>query len=124
VSLAASWPTEVQAIVLENTYTCIGDMVDKLMPVLSPFKNHLLKIKWDSDRKIRHLLQPILFVSGDSDELVPTEHMVRLHALATKSRLPVFYSVGGGTHNDTWERAGAMYYEVYTHIIHMFIYIY
>ena len=112
VSLAAAWPSEVQAVVLENTYTSIGDMVDKLMPFLSPFKKHLLKIQWSSDEKIRHLTQPILFVSGDSDELVPTEHMVRLHGLAAKSRLPVFFSVRGGTHNVTWERAGALYYEV------------
>lgn len=112
VSLAAAWPSEVQAVVLENTYTSISDMVDKLMPFLSPLKGHLLNIKWDSDRKIQLLTQPILFISGDSDELVPTEHMVRLHELATKSRLSVFFSVRGGTHNDTWERAGSSYYEV------------
>ena len=87
-------------------------MVDELMPLLSPLKNHLLKIKWDSDKKIQHLTQPIFFISGDSDELVPTAHMVKLHELAAQSRLPVFYSVRGGTHNDTWERAGSMYYKV------------
>lgn len=102
----------MQAIVLENTYTCIADVVDELMPLLSPLKNHLLKIKWDSDKKIQHLTQPIFFISGDSDELVPTAHMVKLHELAAQSRLPVFYSVRGGTHNDTWERAGSMYYKV------------
>lgn len=111
VSLAARWPAEVQAVVLENTYTCIGDMVDKLMPFLRLLKTHLLTIKWDSDKKIQQLTQPIFFVSGDSDELVPTAHMAKLHQLATKSRLSVFYSVKGGTHNDTWERAGSMYYE-------------
>lgn len=112
VSLAAAWPSEVQAVVLENTYTSIGDMVDTLMPFLSPLKDHLLKIKWDSDNKIQHLTQPIFFISGDSDELVPTSQMVKLHELATKSRLSVFFSVRGGTHNDTWEKAGLMYYEV------------
>lgn len=50
--------------------------------------------------------------AGDSDELVPTEHMKRLHALATASSFTDFFSVRGGTHNDTWERAGAGYYKV------------
>ena len=110
--MAAAWPTEVQAVVLENTYTNILDMVDKLMPFLNPVKNYLSTNKWDSDKKIQHLVQPVLFISGDSDELVPTEHMVRLHQLATKSRYADFFSVRGGTHNDTWERAGSYYYEV------------
>lgn len=112
VSLASAWPAEVKAVVLENTYTSIADMVDRLMPFLSPLKRYLLNIKWDSDKKIQHLTQPIFFISGDNDELVPTSHMVKLHALATKSRLPVFFSVKGGTHNDTWERAGSSYYQV------------
>ena len=112
VSLAAAWPAEVRAVVLENTYTSISDMVDRLMPVLSPLKRYLLNIKWESDKKIQLLSQPIFFISGDRDELVPTSHMVKLHELATKSRLPVFFSVQGGTHNDTWERAGPLYYKV------------
>jgi fermentation-respiration switch protein FrsA (DUF1100 family) len=116
VSLAAAWPAEVQAVVLENTYTCISDMVDKLMPFLNTLKGHLLTIKWDSDVKIQLLEQPILFISGDSDELVPTSHMVKLHELAKKSRLVDFFSVRGGTHNDTWERAGSSYYTVTHHV--------
>jgi len=111
VSLAAAWPAEVRAVVLENTYTSISDMVDRLMPILSPLKSYLLNIKWESDKKIKLLSQPIFFISGDRDELVPTSHMVKLHELASKSRLPVFFSVQGGTHNDTWERAGPAYYK-------------
>lgn len=111
VSLAAAFPADVQAVVLENTYTNISDMIDRLMPLLSPLKA-LCTMKWDSSHKIQHLTQPVFFISGDSDELVPTSHMVTLHELAVKSRLVVFFSVRGGTHNDTWERAGNVYYEV------------
>lgn len=111
ISLADAWSDKVQAIVIENTYTSVSDMVDWLMPILTPFKKYLLAINWDSDVKIQRLAQPILFISGDSDELVPTSQMVKLHQLANKSRLPVFFSVRGGTHNDTWERAGPLYYQ-------------
>ena len=112
MSLANAWPKEVQAIVLENTYTSVPDMIDILMPFLSPLKHYLCNIKWDSDKKIQKLKQPILFISGDRDELVPTSQMVKLHELAKNSRLPTFFSVKDGTHNDTWERAGPSYYMV------------
>lgn len=42
--------------------------------------------------------------------LVPPVHMKSLYDLAIRSRMKDFYSVAGGTHNDTWEVAGAQYY--------------
>lgn len=51
-------------------------------------------------------------LSGDRDELVPTSHMTTLHQAAVSSRFKDFYSVRGGTHNDTWEVAGLAYYKV------------
>lgn len=38
--------------------------------------------------------------------------MKRLHELSLKSVGKEFYSVLSGTHNDTWEVAGAEYYRV------------
>lgn len=38
--------------------------------------------------------------------------MKRLHELSLKSIGKEFYSVLSGTHNDTWEVAGAEYYRV------------
>ena len=87
-------------------------MVDRLMPSVSFLKDFILKIKWDSNNKIKDLTQPILFISGDSDELVPTDHMKKLYLLAEKSQNKEFYSVPFGTHNDTWEKAGMHYYQV------------
>jgi fermentation-respiration switch protein FrsA (DUF1100 family) len=51
---------------------------------------------------------------GDSDELVPHHHMRLLYELATGSSFRDLFIVKNGTHNDTWERAGSAYYEVYT----------
>jgi pimeloyl-ACP methyl ester carboxylesterase len=112
VSLAHRYPDEVFGIIIENTFLSISSMVDKLMPYVSIFKHLILRIKWDSDEKIKDLKQPILFISGDSDELVPPTHMKALYDFATKSVHRDFYSVLGGRHNDTWDVAGRAYYEV------------
>jgi hypothetical protein len=51
-------------------------------------------------------------IVGDSDQLVPPVHMKKLYDLAVKSSRREMYSVSGGTHNDTWFRAGFAYYQV------------
>lgn len=48
--------------------------------------------------------------AGDVDELVPAAHMRSLYNLAARSAYKEFYSVPGGTHNDTFEVAGLEYY--------------
>lgn len=70
VSLAHKHPAHVAALVLENTFISIPKMVDFLMPLVAPIKGLVLRIGWDSGEKIQHLKQPILFISGDADELV------------------------------------------------------
>jgi hypothetical protein len=108
--LAEKFPSEVAAVIVENTFLSVGAMVDILLPFLRPLKPYVLKIKWDNDRKIPQVKQPILFISGDSDQLVPPFHMKQLYELATSSARKEMYSVSGGTHNDTWYRAGKAYY--------------
>jgi fermentation-respiration switch protein FrsA (DUF1100 family) len=111
ISLAHKYPDRIKAVVVENTFLSIAAMVDRLMPYVSKLKSLILRINWDSDVKIRDLKQPILFISGENDELVPTFHMRRLVELAQKSAYKELFSVPGGTHNDTWEKAFD-YYEV------------
>lgn len=106
VSLAHRHPDKVHFLILENTFTSISAMVDKIFPFIAPLKGLVLRIKWDSIEKIGSLAQPILFISGDSDELVPPQHMKDLFDAAAKSAGRDFYSVNGGTHNDSFERAG------------------
>eukprot|EP01033_Poteriospumella_lacustris_P000508 gene508-341_t len=111
IYLAEKFPHKVAAVIVENTFLSIGAMVDVLMPFLTPLKPYVLKINWDSENKIQHIKQPILFISGDSDQLVPPVHMKKLYDLAVKSSRREMYSVSGGTHNDTWFRAGFAYYQ-------------
>jgi fermentation-respiration switch protein FrsA (DUF1100 family) len=131
LDLAQRFPDDVKAIILENTFLSISAMVDKLMPLVASLKFLVLRIGWHSDKSIVNLTQPIMFISGsyktsygvevailqcfsvgDNDELVPTSHMKKLYDLASKAKVRDFYAVAGGTHNDTWIRAGKTYYVV------------
>lgn len=114
VSLAHRHQDKVAAIVIENTFTSISSMVDKLLPFAKHFKHLILRISWDSASKIPVLQQPILFFSGDSDELVPSSHMHDLFRLATASRLKKLISVRYGKHNDTFMVGGAKYNQVFS----------
>ncbi len=69
---AASFDSETfDGVILENTFTSIPDMVDNLFYVVGYFKFLILKIKWDTKQIVQSLQLPMLFVTGDQDELVP-----------------------------------------------------
>lgn len=111
VSLAHRRPDKIAAIVLENTFLSISAMVDVLMPAVAFAKNLVLRIGWDSSSLIGGLKCSILFISGDSDELVPPFHMKRLFEMAKNAVYTEFFSVSGGTHNDSYMVAGLAYYD-------------
>lgn len=103
VSLAHRYPQSISGVILENTFLSVSAMVDKLLPYVSVLKPLVLRIKWDNDDKIKELTQPIMFISGDADTLVPPIHMKKLHDISIKSKYKDFFSVIGGGHNDSYE---------------------
>lgn len=110
-------PDDVLALVLENTFLSIPAMVDVLMPLVKVFKGFILRIGWHSDRRVALLSQPMLFMSGLNDELVPPAHMRELKERATSSVWTQLYTVADGTHNDTWHKGGIAYYRTYRDFI-------
>jgi len=98
------------ALMLENTFLSIPAMVDTLMPYVRHFKSLILRISWASDKRIGKITQPIFFISGTADELVPPSHMDKLYKMAIRSKKPVLLRVPGGTHNDTMVIGGIAYY--------------
>lgn len=99
-------------VMVENTFTSIADMVDHLMPLVSPFKALVLRISWDSTRHVRNLKGPILFLAGSADELVPPSHTSRLIELAQTSSPHVsLHVIPGGTHNECWIQGGEAYWK-------------
>ncbi|KAL7550919.1 hypothetical protein ACHAWF_014124 [Thalassiosira exigua] len=98
-------------VIVENTFESIGHMVDVLLPFLSPFKGILLRHNWDSTALAGKLKVPILYIVGDSDEIVPPAQMDALYAKSSRSILLHCFSVKGGTHNETWLQGGQPYWK-------------
>mmetsp|Transcript_29065 Transcript_29065/g.81906 ORF Transcript_29065/g.81906 Transcript_29065/m.81906 type:complete len:304 (+) Transcript_29065:221-1132(+) len=84
--LAAAFPTQIHGVMIENSFTCVGDMAGALMPPLRfvvghrKFGNFLLQDKWDNleaIKRIGHL--PTLLLSSGNDEMVPSWQMHELY---------------------------------------------
>lgn len=103
--------SRICGMILENTFTSIGDLVDTLFPILAPLKGILLTLKWPALDRIRLVTAPILFVSGSVDEVVPPSHMNKLFQAATLSEDATMHVVPTGSHNNTWSEGGAAYIE-------------
>ena len=67
----------IRGLILENTFTSISDMASTMVPVpySTIFKWFLQKIHYPSIKRIRKVKQPILFIRGMQDEIVPVKFM-------------------------------------------------
>ncbi|GKV13938.1 hypothetical protein SLEP1_g24897 [Rubroshorea leprosula] len=116
-------PDKVAALILENTFTSILDMAGVLMPFLKWFiggpgskgpkiLNFLVRSPWSTIAIVGQIEQPILFLSGLQDEMVPPSHMQMLYAkAAVRNRQCDFVEFPTGTHMDTWETGGDHYWK-------------
>jgi abhydrolase domain-containing protein 13 len=95
----------VNALVLENTFTSLLDMIKLEFPILGIFR-HLSRNKWQSKKLIPNLALPLLFLSGARDSYIPPAMMRKMHELASKARLREFVEFERGTHNQTWKIDG------------------
>lgn len=105
VSLAARNQDKISGLILENTFTSLAEMI----PIAVPLARHfafLCHQYWPSIKTIEEIKSvPILFVSGDADEIVPPQHMRFLYNVAgVKENMKEFCIVKGGMHMDTCMR--------------------
>lgn len=113
VYMAATAPSAVQALVLENTFLLIPKAVPHIFPWLRYF-TRLVHQRWDSERLVPQLADdlPVLLMSARNDEIVPPQHMDRIYALL-RSTDKTMYRYENSNHNDTvlqpmyWERLHA-----------------
>ncbi|XP_031094201.1 alpha/beta hydrolase domain-containing protein WAV2-like isoform X2 [Ipomoea triloba] len=120
--LAKNNPDKVSALILENTFTSILDMAGILVPFLKWFiggsdskglklLNFLVRSPWNTIDVVGQIKQPILFLSGLQDELVPPSHMEMLYARAAAcNRQCLFVKFPTGMHMDTWLAGGDKYW--------------
>ena len=100
----------LSGVIVENTFTSISAMVDKILPFLAPFKALVLTIGWKSIDIVPHLNIPTLYLAGNRDEIVPHEHMLELYRLHAKG-MAHMHVIDDGTHNESWVYGGPAYWE-------------
>lgn len=68
----------IKGLILENTFTSISDLVDKIFPFVSRIKWLLLRNHWESKNIIGKIKCPIYFIMAEKDELIPLSQMQQL----------------------------------------------
>ncbi|KAI3714525.1 hypothetical protein L6452_21481 [Arctium lappa] len=116
-------PDKVAALILENTFTSILDMAGVLLPFLKWFiggsiskgpkiLNFVVRSPWNTIDVVGQVEQPILFLSGQRDEMVPPFHMQMLYAkAAARNKRCIFVDFPTGMHMDTWLAGGDHYWK-------------
>ncbi|KIS66637.1 uncharacterized protein UMAG_10582 [Mycosarcoma maydis] len=101
IDLAARNPASVHALILENTFLSIPELIPHVLPPVRPFA-FLCREFWNSGVAISNISHkvPTLFLSGRQDELVPPSHMDALFAKCS-SNIKIKKEFADGTHNDT-----------------------
>ena len=89
-----------KGIIIENTFTTMGDLVDVMFPFLRYFRKYLLKSKFETINIIGEIKKPILFCRSELDELIPQIQMVTLYNSTKGALFKQFYTINEGTHND------------------------
>ncbi|OLL23707.1 Protein bem46 [Neolecta irregularis DAH-3] len=93
-----------KALILENTFLSIPELIPSAMPLLSPFK-FLCNQIWSTVTILPTITTvPILFLSGLRDELVPPSHMKQLHDICQSKK--VWHEEPKGDHNTTCMQPG------------------
>ncbi|WVZ66653.1 hypothetical protein U9M48_015843 [Paspalum notatum var. saurae] len=120
--LAKNNPDKVAALILENTFTSILDMAGIMLPFLRWFiggssskgpklLNCVVRSPWNTLDIVGEVKQPILFLSGLQDELVPPPHMKTLYEKAFEHNTNCrFVDFPSGMHMDTWMSGGDRYW--------------
>lgn len=95
--------SRIRAMVVENTFTSIGEMADIIYPKLKMFRRLILRNNWNNklyvDKLPKHL--SIYFSTGKKDEITPTHMLKELYEQCTlENKTLVEYP--DGKHNNTW----------------------
>lgn len=87
ISLSARRGQHIQGLIVENTFTSIPDMARTIIPLARyVFPSFLCRNKWPSISTVADVSVPVLFVSGQKDELVPKAMMEALFQASRSSR--------------------------------------
>lgn len=100
----------IKGLIVENTFTSLSELIDKIFPFLKHIKSYLLKNHWPSINRINEIKTPMLFYMSGKDELIPLAHMEKLYSMAELVTFKSKFFIPEGTHNDGWAKAGRKYF--------------
>ena len=116
--LASRRPDQLRALIVENTFTSIADMVDHMLPVLRPIKSFVVRMYYPSIDLVPQLTLPTLFISGEKDLLLPPVQMRQLYdAHGAPEKDKELYLIPEGGHNDAWEKGGEEYMKKFAQFV-------
>lgn len=98
-----------KGVIIENTFTTLGDLCDVMFPPLRLVRKFLLKSKFETNKIIGKIKKPIMFCRSEKDELIPKKQMDDLYNLAKGSVYVDYYVIKNGTHNDGFKYDGRNY---------------
>lgn len=115
IYIARKYKNMCDGMILENTFLSIPKVIPYIFPLLK-YVAFMCRETWNSEGEMPliHSNIPVLFLSGQRDEIVPSEHMKRLFELCPSS-CKQFFTFSFGFHNDTIMQPG------YWDIIHDFL---
>ncbi|CAG2121351.1 unnamed protein product, partial [Medioppia subpectinata] len=93
----------IAAIIIENTFTSLPDIARTIFNcrLIRAIPNWFYKNQFNSVNKISSVTAPALFISGLSDELIPSSMMTSLYMLCSSGHKELHRL--DGTHNFTWK---------------------
>lgn len=115
IYLAATQGDKVKAVVVENTFTAVQDMVSKVVPPLKLLIgtgrpcNFLVTNKWPNIELIPRINKPLLMFVSVQDEMVPSSQMYALHEAqrAPSCELVEFHKA---SHMDAYDAEPELYW--------------
>ncbi|CDJ52985.1 hypothetical protein, conserved [Eimeria brunetti] len=111
IDLAHRRGKELRGLVVENTFTSLRDAIHDVFPPSRKFDwllNAIQRMKLSSEKKVRKIEIPALFISSREDVLIPPYRMDHLYNACGSSRKWKL-DILRGDHNSTWEVAAIPY---------------
>eukprot|EP01025_Chloroclados_australasicus_P024259 TRINITY_DN24398_c0_g1_i4.p1 TRINITY_DN24398_c0_g1~~TRINITY_DN24398_c0_g1_i4.p1 ORF type:complete len:355 (+),score=9.79 TRINITY_DN24398_c0_g1_i4:103-1065(+) len=128
IHLAAKYKNKVRALLIENTFTSIANMVPRILPILGfafgndKLLNFLVKDKWENWKQIKLLgsALPVLMYASVQDELVPYSHMIQLRESCSSERVK-WVQFDHAHHMDAFEIEKVKYWQQFKLFWHEYV---
>ncbi|PVU96060.1 hypothetical protein BB559_002517 [Furculomyces boomerangus] len=108
IDTISKFENEFAGLILENTFLSVPELFAYMMPLIK-WAKLLVMENWNSEKKIKEINKvPILFLTGEKDEVNPPKSMETLYEIAKSNTecKTQFKSFPNGRHNDTCTQEG------------------